>query len=232
VPGRKFIRKRPANTLCQERIQDSRTPSRSSSVRQRSTSDTCAPRQHRATAIIAPSDSAAAAARSWAPIDDRDQGREQRQADRDLQRQRQPTRQRAAPLRSPISHVDIPSPPVDPPMLGEGVKREARRESFQTALRRAGSASRIFCRSSGSEMIQSRISSMVRWQPMHQPVLGSIWQTLMHGDGGPLASRRRRSSRRFSRASWRCSRRSSFHLHCDLGHPGLRQRICGGVAAV
>jgi hypothetical protein len=84
-------------------------------------------------------------------------------------------------------------------------------------------------------MIQSRISSMVRWQPMHQPVLGSIWQTLMQGDGGPLASRRRRSSRRFSRARRRCSSVTSFipaGRSVIQSTPALRVRICGGAAAV
>ena len=51
-------------------------------------------------------------------------------------------------------------------------------------------------RSSGVMMIQSRISSMVRLQPRHQPVASSIWQTLMQGEGGPEQSSFSRSARR------------------------------------
>lgn len=51
------------------------------------------------------------------------------------------------------------------------------------AMRRWVSVARIFARCASSARDQTVISSRVRKQPRHRPLLASIWQILMQGEG-------------------------------------------------
>jgi hypothetical protein len=78
------------------------------------------------------------------------------------------------------------------------LRRDGHGAAGATAGTRAGSAARICWRCCGLKQAHWVISSIVRPQPMQNPVRGSSWQTSMHGESSRLAtsSLQKKSARR------------------------------------